>query len=80
MTYPQQVDDFNFRRFGRYSEINREERHYGAILFHLLTRPDNVKRILDYASGIPHFFNDGKHGRSDFVFHEQGLEALDERT
>ena len=52
MTHPQQIDDFDFRRFvknERYSGINREERHYAAVLFHLLTRPDNVKRVLDYA-------------------------------
>ena len=59
----EQVVDFNFRRFveyevpgARYPMINREERHYGAVLFHLLARPDNVKRLLKYAN-FPWKFN-----------------------
>ena len=45
MTHPQQIDDFDFRRFvknERYSGINREERHYAAVL--LTTNPATGRR------------------------------------
>ena len=51
-----------------YDKICRED-----ILLHAYERARDLRYPLISS-------NDGKHGCSDFVFHEQGLEALDERT